>query len=132
MDYEAHGNYRIWCTGNTLHAELIGAWNMEAAHAYAHDFIEQASAFENDWAHIVYLDHWELATPDVAAEAQRLVDWCIAHGLKRAAHVYKPSGLKSAVINNMVVEQNGDFKRAAFDNPVAAAQWLRDEGFPQD
>lgn len=129
MEYKPHGNYRIWCEGNTLHAELLGAWNMEAALAYTKDFIEQASAFEGDWAHIVYLDNWELATPDVTAEAERLVEWCIAHGLKRAAQVYKPSGLKRAVINKMVVEQLGDFKRATFDDPETAAQWIIDEGF---
>ena len=130
MAYHPHGNYVLWINGATLYAELSGAWNMEAALAFEQDMMKHARTLPAHWGHLVYLNHWELGTPEITAVIERLVHWCIENGLQRAANVYEPSGIKSAILKKMVVEEHGDFKRAVFDNPNAAAQWLTAEGFP--
>lgn len=130
MKYDPHGHYHLWCNGSTLYAELTGAWNMEAALAFERDMMAHAQTLPAQWGHLVYLDHWELGTPEITAVIERLVTWCIHNGLQRAANVYEPSGIKSALLKKMVVEEQGEFKRAVFNNSDAAAQWLTQEGFP--
>ena len=132
MGFDPHGNYNLWIKGDTLYAELRGAWNTEAAMEFEKDFMALARNLPQAWGHIVYLDHWELCTPEISAIIERLVEWCIQNGLKRAANVYEPSKVKNAVLNKMIVSEEGEFKRAVFDNSEDAAIWLTTEGFPTD
>ena len=63
------------------------------------------------------------------AVIQTLVEWCISNGLKRAAQVYSPSMVKKEFLDEMVVEEFGEFKRAVFDDPKKAIAWLHSEGY---
>lgn len=82
------------------------------------------------WGHIVYLNDWELCVPEMVAIIERLVAWCIANGLICAANIYKNSSLKNKVLNSMIVDKQGDFQRAVFDNELDAITWINNEGFP--
>lgn len=130
MAYHAHGEYRLWCDEKTLYAELSGMWNEETALEFDRDFRALATHFTGPWGHLVYLNDWELCTPEMFEVIESLVTWCIQNGLTRAANVYEPSGIKEAIVNKMVVQSEGKFKRAVFDNPRDAANWLTQEGFP--
>ena len=55
---------------------------------------------------------------------ERLVAWCLESGLKRAAQVYPDSAIKQQFIDQMVVEESGDFRRAHFDSADKAMEWL--------
>lgn len=130
MRYQQHGNYHLWIEDKTLFAEVTGSWNKETALSFENDFKKLASSLSGDWAHLVYLDDWDLCTPDVFSIIESLVSWCIENGLKRAANVYFGSSLKDAIVNKMIVQKEGEFLRAVFDNPKDAVTWLTMEGFP--
>ena len=94
------------------------------------EFICVASKMPAQWGHLVYLNDWEICVPEMMEIIQRLVTWCIENGLLRAANVYDASDMKSSLVNKMVVQQEGAFLRAVFDNDADAAAWLTEEGFP--
>lgn len=130
MQFYSHGKFRIWNEGHTVFAELTGSWNEEAAIQFETEFKRIAAAMPDRWAHLVYLNDWQLCVPAMAVIIQRLVAWCIDNGLVRAANVYRPSAMKSTILNKMIVQQQGKFTRAVFDNDVDGAAWLTQEGFP--
>ncbi|NVK37558.1 MAG: hypothetical protein HWE18_06515 [Gammaproteobacteria bacterium] len=128
---EAHGHFDIWRDNTVILARLKGQWNSEMAQTYANDFKALAEPLLNqDWAHIVYLDDWELGTPEFEAVILELVQWVIEHGLKRTAQVYSPSMLKQFQMDRMVKETQGDFVRQVFANEQQAFAWLEAEGYP--
>jgi hypothetical protein len=126
----SHGQFKLWIQDNTLFAELSGHWNEEAALEFEQAFMAQAAHMPEEWGHLVYLNDWQLCVPEMMSIIERLVEWCLAHGLKRAANVYHPSVIKSSILNRMIVQQEGAFVRAVFDNDQKAAAWLTSEGFP--
>ena len=128
--FSAHGDFRLWINNQTLCAELFGVWNKQAAQQFSLHFKQLGTKFSGEWAHIVYLNDWELCTEDVFKVIEELVEWSINNGLVRAANVYTPSTMKSIFINTMVVEEKGMFKRAVFDNKSDAKKWLEAEGYP--
>ncbi len=125
-----HGSYELQVNGSILVATLHGAWNQITAINYANDFKQKANSLtEKPWGHLVFLNDWETGTPEIRKEIITLVDWCIHHNLKRAAHVYSPSAFKKYFINTVVIEHQGDFTRHAFSEPETALSWLKTEGF---
>ena len=129
MQLASHGTFKIWCQGSTVFAELKGNWNEEAALEFEKEFMRAAASMPEQWAHLVYLNDWQICVPQMMEIIQRLVAWCIDNGLVRAANIYDPSDMKSSLINKMVVQQEGTFVRAVFDNDADAAAWLTEEGF---
>lgn len=132
MQFQPHGDFKIWIVDKTLYAELKGTWNEEAALQFEADFIKAGKPLGDQWAHLVYLNDWELCEASMFPIIERLVNWCLENGLKRAANVYPKSSLKESFINQMVVEQKGEFVRKVFDNDVDAAIWLTQEGYPSE
>ncbi|RPJ68804.1 hypothetical protein DRW07_00275 [Alteromonas sediminis] len=111
-----------------LFARLKGTWNKEAAVSFAQRFKAQAAPLvERPWGHVVYLDDWDLCSPDMFPVIESLVEWCIDNNLKRAAQIYTPSAMKRQFLDRMVVEEMGDFTRACFDCEEAALAWLESE-----
>ena len=53
INFEQHGDYKIWQKGQVIYAELKGTWNKEAAINFASDFEESMSTIKAPWAHIV-------------------------------------------------------------------------------
>ena len=129
MNFSQHGSYKLWVKERVIYAEISGAWNREAALNYSKEFKALASSFSGNWAHLVYLDDFELCGDEVFGVIQELVAWCIAQGLKRAAHVYSPSMVKKEFVGKMVAERQGEFTRAIFDNEMSARLWLSNEGY---
>lgn len=128
-----HGDFELVVQGSVLVAKLTGSWNEEAALAFEKAFKEAATPLsQGNWAHLVYLDDWDLGVPEIMPIVERLVAWCIANGLKRSAQVYCQSMLKKYQLDMMVVDQQGDFERRVFDNCDTAKDWLRAEGYSFD
>lgn len=128
-----HGEFEITVQGPVLIARLTGSWNQEAAQAFEKAFVQAADALTTgEWAHLVYLDDWDLGVPEMMPVIERLVGWCVSHGLKRSAQFYCPSMLKKYQLDLMVIDRQGDFERRVFDDEEAAKQWLRSEGYPLD
>jgi hypothetical protein len=130
---KAHGHFDMWLDNNVILARLKGQWNEEMAVVYANEFKQQALPLqESNWAHIVYLDDWELGTPEFEPIVVDLVTWLIDHNLKRAAQVYSPNMLKRFQMNRMVKEATEDFQRHVFSDETAAFLWLQQEGYSVD
>ena len=128
-----HGDFDLKVVNHVLVARLRGSWNEEAALAYENAFMTAAKPLTDiEWAHLVYLDDWDLGVPEIVPVVERLVAWCIDNGLRRSAQVYSPSMLKRYQLDSMVVEEFGDFQRRAFEQEGAAQNWLLSEGFSVD
>lgn len=126
----AHGHFDMWLDNNVVLARLRGQWNDGMATLYSQKFKEICQPLMGqDWAHIVYLDDWELGTPEFESIIIDLVSWVIEHGLKRTAQVYSPSMLKQFQMDRMVSETIGDFQRQVFANDADAFAWLNEEGY---
>ena len=126
----AHGHFDMWIDHQVLLAHLKGQWNLETRLAYSHKMQELGALFQGQpWAHIVYLDDWELCTPDLEPVINELVAWVIDHGLIRTAQIYSPSMIKQSQIDRMVKEKHGDFERQVFSNEQDGFSWLAEQGF---
>lgn len=132
QNHVEHGEFELSVAGNILTARLIGGWNKEAALAFDRQFrLAAEPLLSDDWGHLVFLDDWSLGVPEMIPIIENLVQWCVAHGLKRAAHVYSPSMLKQMQANDMVVQQQGEFQRRSFAEADQAITWLNEAGFRQ-
>lgn len=129
MQFEQHGSFKIWTVNNLIISEVHGTWNQVAAENYSDEFQRQARTLSRPWAHIVYLNDWELCSPDVFPVINDLVAWCIANGLTRAVNIFSPSYIKEGFVNKMVAQQQGNFTRVVVDNEKDALDWLESEGF---
>jgi len=127
----AHGRFHIWLDNRVILARVTGQCNKEMALKYSTQFKDIANPLVGQpWAHIVYLDDWDLATPEVEGIITDLVTWLVANGLMRTAQVYSPNMLKKFQIDRMVKSKIDHFTRQVFDNGEDAFEWLSQEGFP--
>lgn len=126
----AHGHFDLWVDNNVILARAKGQWNEEMAQVFSSEFkrISQPLILQN-WAHIVYLDDWELGTPDLEPIIIDLVTWLIEHNLKRTAQVYSPNMLKTFQMDRMVKETLGEFERRIFPTEEEAFAWLQQEDY---
>lgn len=133
VELSHHGNFDIKVSGNILCATLSCSWNRQTAEAFSKQFIIQAEPLQGKaWGHLVLLDDWDLGVPETVPVIERLVGWCLEHGLTRAAHVYSPSMIKQYHLNKMVVEEIGAFQRHSFAHQAEAEAWLAASGFHLD
>ncbi len=133
VEFSHHGAFEIRVNGNILCATLSGSWNVQAAEAFAADFISKAQPLIGQpWGHLVLLEDWDLGVPEIIPIIERLVNWCIENGLKRAAQVYSPSMIKQYQLNEMVVEEFGEFQRQSFRQQQEAEAWLAESNFKLD
>lgn len=128
-----HGNFELKVSGNIICATLSGSWNVQTAELFSEQFMLQATPLlSDDWGHLVLLEDWDLGVPEIIPIIERLVSWCIEHGLVRAAQVYSPSMIKQYHLNEMVVEEFGAFQRNSFADQRNAEAWLTAAGFHLD
>ncbi|WP_019677388.1 hypothetical protein [Arsukibacterium perlucidum] len=58
-----YSKFTLWRDGKVILAKANGSWNRFTAEDYASQFKALAMPLVGeDWAHIVYLDNWQLAT----------------------------------------------------------------------
>ena len=81
------------------------------------------------WAHIVYLDDWQLGTPDIEPIVQELVGWCLQNSLIVTAQVYCPHSVKRYQLDKMIIEKTPTFERRVYANEDDAFNWLEQHGF---
>lgn len=126
----AHGHFDMWVENRVILARLNGQWNGEMASKYSDEMKRLAGPLSDQtWAQIVYLDDWELGTPEFEAIINDLVAWVIEHRLTRTAQVYSHSMIKKMQMDRMVKEEVGAFQRQVFAEESEAFAWLADEGF---
>ena len=58
--------FQIWCEQRVVLAVVSGSWDWITAEQYSTEFKKVAAQLlDSQWAHIVYLDQWELGVPEI-------------------------------------------------------------------
>lgn len=122
--------FHLWREQKVILALVNGSWDRRTAEEYASEFKNLAAQLmDSQWAHIVYLDQWELGVPEIEPIIRDLVQWCITHKLRFAAQVYCPHMVKRYQLERMIVERTDIFERRVYPTQHEAFQWLASEGF---
>lgn len=122
--------FQVWTENQVLLACVRGCWDRQAALDYTKAFKVAAAKFKGQpWAHIVYLDDWQLGTPDIEPIVQELVTWCLHNGLVLTAHVYCPHSVKRYQLDKMIIEKSLTFERRVYAEQQQAFNWLAEQGF---
>ena len=68
--------FRLWREQNVILATTNGSWNRFTAEDYAAEFKALAQPLTAaPWAHIVYLDNWQLGVPEIEPVWQMQIDY---------------------------------------------------------
>ncbi|WP_333608881.1 hypothetical protein [Arsukibacterium sp.] len=122
--------FELWHEQRVILAKARGCWNRYTAEDYAAQFKALALPLAgSDWAHIVYLDDWQLGVPEIEPVVQELVAWCLANGLRYAAQVYCPSMVKQYQLDKMIINCTAHFEKRVYPNEQDAFAWLASVGF---
>ena len=122
--------FHIWREQRVVLAVAKGSWDRITAEEYSAEFKKVAAQLVgSQWAHIVYLDQWELGVPEIEPIIRELVQWCIANHLRFAAQVYCPHMVKRYQLERMIVDSTEFFERRVYPTQHEAFQWLASEGF---
>jgi hypothetical protein len=123
--------FQIWVENRVVLACIRGCWDRFAAEDYSRAFKAAATRLTGQpWAHIVYLDDWQLGTPDIEPIVQELVTWCLHNGLVLTAQVYCPHSVKRYQLDKMIIEKTLTFERRVYAEQHQAFNWLAERGFP--
>ena len=123
-------DFKIWRENNVLVAIICGSWSKLSAQDFANEFKQAAAPLTGQpWAHIVYMDDWNLGVPEIEPVVQELVTWCINNNLRYAAQVHCPNMVKRYQIDRMVIEKSDGFERRIFPEQQPAFAWLASLGF---
>jgi hypothetical protein len=131
MNY--HRYFKLTRQNQLIVAEIRGAWSKEAAEDYARELKQLVQKMDGQsWARIVYLDQWQLGTPDFEKEMAQLLSWCIRHQLRYTAYVFRPDKLKEHQLNKFIQTTDDTGHTKVFTNTAEAFDWLRQCGFVPD
>lgn len=122
--------FSIWVENDVLIAVVKGQWDDVITRAYAEHFKKVAAPIiHKPWAHITYMDDWELATDDFYPIISALETWCIDNNLVRDAVIFPPNALKSHVLSKAIkTSKSRDYYRE-FSRADEALRWLSEKGF---
>ena len=128
MNY--HGHFKLWQENQLLFAEIHGAWSMETALDYAAQVKQRVQSMDGKpWARIVYLDQWQLGTPDFEQVMKDLMTWCALHQLKYTAYVFHPNNMKEHQLDKFINSADYNNQKKIFTNQQEAFEWLKSVGF---
>lgn len=101
MNY--HGHFTLWRENQLIVAKVYGAWSVDTAADYATQLKELALSMNGQpWARMVFLDQWQLGTPDFEKVMKDLMSWCVSHQLKYTAYVFQPSHLREHQLDKLI------------------------------
>ncbi|MEE2002822.1 hypothetical protein QWY20_15280 [Alkalimonas sp. MEB108] len=125
--------FTLWREQRVLLARVKGSWNRLTAEDFSTQFKAEAAPLCNQpWAHIVYLDDWQLGVPEMEPVIQDLVGWCIQHQLRYVAQVYCPSMIKKYQLDKMIRDSSPGFEKRVYPSEQEAFAWLVSVGFGTD
>ncbi len=128
---QAHGSFYLWVDNQVLQARISGAWNEEESWLYfekVKELIQPIMA--RPWALLLFMNGWELGTPETEIATKEMVKWLSTHGLNKVAEVYDPNLLIQLHIERLVKEGPDEIERRHFTHEKEAIAWLASKGFP--
>lgn len=106
-----HGSFEFEIQGQILIMRPLGAWNFETAVRCCKEYKELANTInDSPWACLVNLSLWELGTPDIWHEIDKVNAWADTNNEKFEAVICSNS------LQNTLLEQTYDkFKNVQTD-----------------
>ncbi|WP_214000609.1 hypothetical protein [Arsukibacterium sp.] len=122
--------FTLWREQRIILAKANGSWSRFTAEDYTSQFKALAMPLiGEDWAHLVYLDNWQLGAPDIEPVVQDLVRWCLQSGLRYTAQVYCPNMVKQYQLNRMIIDSTSLFEKRVYPDQQDAFAWLASLGY---
>lgn len=126
-----HGHFKLWQENQLVLAEIYGAWSMDTALDYTAQLKQLVQSMNGQpWARIVYLDQWQLGTPDFENVMKELMKWCVLHQLHYTAYVFHSNLLKEHQLDKFINSADYTNQKKIFTRPNEAFDWLDSVGFP--
>ncbi len=130
---EMNPKFKLWREQQVIMAIANGSWDRRTAEEFSAEFIRLAQPLSQaPWAHLVYLDNWQLGVPEIEPVIKNLVQWCISHKLSYAAQIYCPHMVKQYQLERMIIDSTEVFERRVYPTQEAAFAWLAEKGFYTD
>ncbi|WP_026374673.1 hypothetical protein [Aestuariibacter salexigens] len=130
MDKIVTPHFTLRRENDVLVAIISGQWDDMTTNSYADAFKKVASCMASQpWAHITYLDRWELATPDCVPIINELERWCMANKLTCDAVVYPDDGLKDFILSKALETSRNPKVYRHFTDASDALEWISEKGF---
>lgn len=125
-----HGSFDMWVDNQVLLVRINGAWNKEETQAYFTKMKQLTiEVIKQPWAQIVYLNDWELGTPENEQITMELIQWSMEHNLKKTATVYSPNLIKKLQIERLKNKTINTVDYRTFQQEKEAFAWLESEGY---
>ncbi len=125
-----HGSFDIKVDNQVCLSRINGAWNKEEARLYCTKLKDSLKELiKQPWAMIVYLNDWELGTPETEQISNELVQWCMEHDLRKIVTVYSPNLIKNLQIERLTIKSIGAVDFRCFAQEKEAFAWLKSEGY---
>ncbi len=125
-----YSKFTLWREQRIILANASGSWNRFTAEDYASQFKALAMPLAGeDWAHIAYLDNWQLGAPEIEPIIKDLMRWGLNNDLRYTALVYCPNMVKQYQLDRMIIESNSIFEKRVYPNQQDALAWLAGLGF---
>lgn len=127
------GSYKLFSKDKVLLAIPFGISSDRIAKTYADDLKSAVKKFDGQpWAHIVYLNNWQLGTPEVEPIISELSQWCIANNLKNTALIDTGNSIRQYQNDKMLSKdtQQNDYQRQSFSDVDSAIEWLAIRDWP--
>ena len=124
---QEHGYFTIEINEQTLIVNCYESWNIETVLRLCQEYKEQvAQIYDKPRACLVDLSQWELATPDMWDEINKLNHWGNWHNQKYEAVICNMSIQKKLMVDSHAALTN--VETAFFENKHQAHQWLSQLG----
>jgi hypothetical protein len=128
VQMKEHGSYDLDVQKQTITFSAYDSWNYQTAQRWGDEIKSIVTGFENkEWACIVDLTMWELATPDIRGYLVELYMWLNDNNLKYLAVVFGLSIHKEILEKTYVVLTN--VKKEYCESLDEAREYLDRVGF---
>ena len=122
-----HGSFTLSVKEQVIVIKAIGAWNYEAAVAFANDYKQLVSDLQQaPWGCLIDLTDWELFTPDASDYLDTINQWAEQHNQRFEAVVCGLAIQEALLEKNQSVFVN--VKTRFCETLEEAYHWLESEG----
>lgn len=124
---QEHGSFKLQIVDQTLVVQCFGSWNLETVLRMCKEYkvlAEQIS--DKPWACLVDLSQWELSTPEMWDEIDKLNEWGNENNQRYEAVICKLSIQKSLMEDSHTVLTNVETNFC--QNIEHAYEWLNSVG----
>lgn len=109
---------------------ILGSWDVKTAEAFIKDFKTYANGLiEDNWAHLVYFDDWNLSVPEVEPLIQEMLEWAITRNMTHSVRIYKKNAIKEYQLQRMMGQQQDNHINRNFFSAAEGFKFLADNGF---